>query len=53
MDIYPETATQKDQSIQGNKFLALSSSKQSLPAPTPEVTISLVMMTQCNVNMVV
>ena len=40
MDIYPETATQRDQSIQADIFLAVSSPKQSMPAPTPEVTIS-------------
>ena len=40
MDDYPEAATQKDHSIQADMFLAVSSPKQSLPAPTPEVTIS-------------
>ena len=40
MDIYPETAAQRDQSIQADMFLAVSSPKQSLPAPAPKVTIS-------------
>ena len=40
VDIYPETATQKDQSIQNDMFLAVLSPKQSLPACTPEVIIS-------------
>ena len=40
MDIYPETATWRDQSIQADMFLAVSSPKQSMLAPTPEVTIS-------------
>ena len=40
MDIYPETPTQKDQSMQADMFLAVSSPKQSSLAPKPEVTIS-------------
>ena len=40
MDIYPETATQKDQAIQADMFLAVSSPKQSSLVPTPEVTVS-------------
>ena len=40
MDIYPVTATQKDQAIQADMFLAVSSLKESSPVPTSEVTIS-------------
>lgn len=40
MDIYPETVIQKDQAIQADMFLAVSSPKESSPVPTPEVTIS-------------
>ena len=40
MDIYPETPTQKDKSMQADMFLAVLLPKQSSPAPTPEVTIS-------------
>ena len=40
MDTYPETATQKDQPIQADMFLAILPPKQSSPAPTPEVTMS-------------
>ena len=40
LDIYSETATQKDQAIQADMFLAISSTKQSSPVPTPKVTIS-------------
>ena len=40
MGIYPETVTQKDQAIQADMFLAVSSPKQSSPVPTPGVTIS-------------
>ena len=40
MDIYPEKATQKDQSIQADMFLVVSLPKQSSPAFAPEVTIS-------------
>ena len=39
MDTYLETVTQKDQAIQADMFLAVSSTKQSLPVSTPEVTI--------------
>ena len=34
MDIYPETVIQKDQAIQADMFLAVSSPKESLPVPT-------------------
>ena len=42
VDIYPETATQKDACTQADMFLAVSSPKQSSPDPAsaPEVTIS-------------
>ena len=40
MDIYPEIATQKDQAIQADMFLAVSSPKELSPVPTSEVTVS-------------